>query len=101
VPSNTRTLEEILDTLRTHMPQLRERHAVRSIGVFGSYARGQQTNRSDLDLLVEFDDPPGLLEFIALENELSDLLGVKVDLVTRNALRPRIGKRILEEVVML
>jgi predicted nucleotidyltransferase len=55
----------------------------------------------DVDVLVEFDDPIGLFEFMKLENYLSDLLCVKVDLVSKKALKPHIGERILEEVIMI
>jgi len=72
---------------------------VRSLGIFGSYVRGEARKSSDLDLLVEIDDPKmGLLRFIALENYLSDLLGVKVDLVEKQALKPAIGRHVTEEV---
>ena len=68
--------------LRRHLPELRERYQVRSLGVFGSYLRGEQHKRSDLDVLVELgDDTLSLLKFIELEHYLSDLIGVKVDLV--------------------
>ncbi len=94
------TLEEILHTLRAHLPELRGRHGVRTLGVFGSYARGAQKRRSDVDLLVEFDERPlTLLQVIALEHYLSDLLGVKVDLVEKSTLKPAIGRYILQEVV--
>ena len=63
--------------------------------------RKEQQADSDLDLLVTFHEPPSLLKFIELENYLSDLLGVKVDLVMQSALKPKIGKRILSEVVPL
>ena len=56
---------------------------------------------SDLDLLVSFDDTPGLLKFIEMENYISDLLGVKVDLVMREALKPGIDERILKEVALI
>lgn len=84
--------------LRHEMPYLRERYRVRSLGVFGSYVRGEQRPDSDLDVLVDFDEVPSLLTFVNLQNHLSDLLGVPVDLVMRDALKPRIGERILEEV---
>jgi predicted nucleotidyltransferase len=71
------------------------------LGVFGSYVRGEQTGESDLDVLVEFDEAPGLFEYVKLEYYLSDLLGVKVDLVTRTGLKPKIGKHILNEVISL
>lgn len=92
-------LETCLATLRQHLPSLAERYRVRSLGVFGSYARREQREDSDLDLLVAFDDPPGLLKFVEMENYLSDLLGVKVDLVMNDVLKPRIGERILKEVI--
>lgn len=85
--------------LRQHLPALATRYRVRSLGIFGSYARHEECDDSDFDLLVTFDDPPGLLKFMEMENYLSDLLGVKVDLVMRDALKPRIGERILEEVI--
>jgi predicted nucleotidyltransferase len=82
------------------LPRLREQYGVKSLGLFGSYVRGQQAQESDLDILVEFDDRPlTLLQFVRLENELSDLLGVKVDLVEKAALKPAIGRRVLEEFV--
>ncbi len=89
---------EIFEKLRLHLPELEKRYQVKSLGVFGSWTRDEQRKGSDLDLLVEFFEPPGMFGFVELEDHLSDLLGVKVDLVTKNALKPRIGRRILEEV---
>jgi len=83
------------------MPELTSRYKVTSLGIFGSYIRGEADEESDIDLLVDLvegEKPLTLLEFIALENRLSDLLGAKVDLVERSALKPAIGRRILEEV---
>jgi hypothetical protein len=92
-----------LELLRTKLqaiyPLIRERYHVDRLGIFGSYSRHEQDSQSDLDLLVTFSDPPGLLKFIELENLLSDELGVPVDLVMKDALKPAIGKRILEEVL--
>ena len=97
-----RELAHYVALLRQHLPALREDYGVRFLGVFGSYVRGEQRRGSDLDLLVEFDDRPlTLLQFIALEHYLSDLLEVKVDLVERNTLKPTIGRHILAEVVPL
>jgi len=93
--------EYFIEILRQHLPELRERYSVSYLGIFGSYVRGEQTKDSDLDVLVQFDNKPGLLKYIELENYLSDLLGVKVDLVIKSALKPNIGKRILNEVVAL
>jgi len=94
-------IEEIKKKLAGLKPSLKDEFKVTSIGVFGSYLRGEAKKGSDLDVLVEFEEGAGLslLDFVGLENYLSDALGVKVDLVERSALKPRIGKRILEEVV--
>ncbi len=92
-------LVRFIRVLRQHMPELKERYRVKSLGVFGSYVRNAQKQYSDLDLLVEFTDPPSLLKFIELEYYLGDLLGVKVDLVMKDALKPAIGKHILSEVI--
>ena len=87
--------------LRAHLPALRERYAVTSLGVFGSYVRGEQKPKSDLDLLVEFARAPSLFKYIELEDHLSDLVGIKVDLVMKKTLKPHIGRYILAEVVPL
>jgi uncharacterized protein len=93
--------EYFIKILRQHLPELREKYSVSYLGIFGSYIRGEQTKDSDLDVLVQFDKKPGLLKYIELENYLSDLLGIKVDLVMKSALKPNIGKRILNEVKTL
>jgi predicted nucleotidyltransferase len=99
---DNRDLAHYVALLRQHLPALREHYGVRCMEIFGSYVRGEQRRGSDLDLLVEFDDRPlTLLQFIALEHYLSDLVEVKVDLVGRNALKPTIGHYILAEVVPL
>jgi predicted nucleotidyltransferase len=87
--------------LREHLPELKERYGVKSLGIFGSYVRGEDKADSDLDVLVEFSTVPSLLEFVGLKLELSDLLNVDVDLVMKRALRPRIGQRIIQEVVQI
>jgi hypothetical protein len=87
--------------LRAKLPALRERYGVQALWLFGSYARGEQRSRSDLDVLVEFERTPTLLEFAALQRHLSELLDVKVDLVMKTALKPAIGRRILSEAVPL
>lgn len=85
--------------LRKHLPELRERYKIASLGLFGSYVRGQQKKRSDLDILIEFEQAPDLFKFMDLEEYLVKQLGVKVDLVPRRALKGEIGERILSEVV--
>ncbi len=87
--------------LRAHLPELRERYSVKSLGVFGSYVRGEQKKRSDLDVLVEFERAPSLFKYGELEDHLSDLIGIKVDLVMKKTLKPYIGRNILAEVVPL
>jgi len=96
-----KTLEEIKQWLGQHKSLLQERYKIRELGVFGSYIRQEQTEASDVDVLVEFSETPSLLKFVNLENYLSDNLGVKVDLVQKSGLKPRIGERILAEVVYL
>ncbi len=87
--------------LREALPDLRERFRVRSIGVFGSYVRGEQKEGSDLDVLVEFEDDAklSLLDVVGLEIELGELLGAKVDLVEKRDLKPYIAEHILNEVI--
>lgn len=92
-------VERIRQALKRHMAALQKDYHVQSLGIFGSYVRQEHDSASDLDVLVTFSEPPTLLEYVALENRLSDLLGIPVDLVMRDALRPRLGQRILEEVV--
>jgi len=94
-----RSASEIRRILRRRLPELAARHKVKSLALFGSYVRGKQSARSDLDLLVEFSEPPNLFEFMDLEEHLAALVGVKVDLVTKGALKGNIGKHILDEVV--
>jgi hypothetical protein len=98
-----KTLKEITSTLETLKPTLRERFGVETIGAFGSYTLGKQTEKSDLDILVTLakDAHVGLFEFLDLEEFLTKKLGVKVDLGTKASLKPHIGKHILEEVVMV
>jgi predicted nucleotidyltransferase len=98
-PKNT--LTEITDILKKHDKDLKKRYGISKIGVFGSYIRNEAREDSDLDILVEFkrDTDIGLLKFVEIENYLSDLLGVKVDLVEKSGLKPRIGKHILKEVI--
>jgi predicted nucleotidyltransferase len=96
-------LQVILQQLREYIPQIKEQYQIQNIGVFGSYVRGEERENSDIDILVEFspDISFGLITFCKLENQLSDKLGKKVDLVTKDGLKSRIGENILKEVVYL
>lgn len=97
--ASTMKLPEIRFLLNQLLPELAERYAVESLGVFGSYVRGAEKPGSDLDLLVSFRRPIDFFKLVALENELSEMLGISVDLVPEKALKPRIGERIRAEVV--
>jgi predicted nucleotidyltransferase len=96
-----KTLEEIRAQLEQLKPTLREKFEVEAIGVFGSFSRGEQTKRSDVDVLVVFakDARVGFFRFLELEEFLTRELGVKVDLVTRDALKPAMKERVLREMV--
>ncbi|MCD4652693.1 nucleotidyltransferase family protein [bacterium] len=83
------------------LSMLMDQYNVESMGIFGSYVRQEQSQDSDLDILVTFVESPTLLKFIDLENYLSDLLGLKVDLVMQDALKPNLKKNILREVIRL
>lgn len=93
-----KSIEEIEDVLKVHKRELREKNGVKRIGIFGSYVRKENTKKSDIDVLIDIGIPIGFFKFLNLERYLSDLLGIKVDPVTRNALKPFIGQRILEEI---
>ncbi len=87
--------------LQSHLPELQTQFSVKSLGLFGSYVRGEQREDSDLDVLVDFDELPSLTQFIRLEDRISELTGLEIDLVMEDGLKPNIGKRILKEVVRL
>lgn len=96
-----RSLEDIRQILREQDAILAERYGVRIVGVFGSYVRDEQREDSDIDILVELERPPRitLIGLVELEHQLSDLLGLKVDMALKSNLRKRIGQRILSELV--
>ncbi|MFI5294397.1 MAG: nucleotidyltransferase family protein [Thermodesulfovibrionales bacterium] len=93
--------QTIIREIEKGLPVLRDKYGIRKIGIFGSYLRGEQKRKSDLDILVDFEKTVSFFEFLALEGELSRLTGKKVDLVMKTALKPGIGKHILREVVYL
>ena len=94
-------LKRIKTILQERRDELARRYGVSEIGVFGSCVRGEAAPGSDIDILVSFDRPVGFFKFLELEELLGEWLDAKVDLVTNAALRPRIGRRILEEAAML
>jgi predicted nucleotidyltransferase len=81
------TLEIILEKLRRHKPQLQQKYPISQLGVFGSYARGEATENSDIDITVEFNGPMGL-NFVAMANEIEYLFGIKVDVVPKRSIKP-------------
>jgi hypothetical protein len=94
------TVEEVLQKLRVYLPTLHDRYSVATLGIFGSYVRGEQRHASDLDFLVEFVQTPTLLQLATLQNDLSHLFdGKKIDLVLKRNLRPALSERILAEVI--
>ena len=93
------SLQVILAQLRSVLPTLRAKYGVVRLSVFGSAVRDEMDGGSDIDLLVEFERVPGFFKFVEMEDELSELLQRKVDLVMRPALRPRIGRRVLAEAM--
>jgi len=93
------TRQDILVSLKQLKREVKDQYPVRKIGVFGSVARDEQTDESDIDLLVEFSAPVGFVTFMRLEHFLSDRLGKRVDLVTPDALKPVIRQDVLAEVI--
>lgn len=93
--------DETLAALRALLPELRRQWPIRSLSIFGSVARGDAGPESDLDVLVEFDRPVTLSMFLALEEAVAKSVGRKVDLVSRQALKPFIGARVVKEAVLV
>jgi predicted nucleotidyltransferase len=91
------TLSEIKETLKSNKSRLFDKYGLNNIAIFGSYGRGQQTIESDLDILVDFNKPIGI-EFIDLANELESLLKLKVDLISKNGVKPAYYKQIETEL---
>lgn len=94
-----RSYKNIEEILKQHKKELSEKYKVKEIGIFGSYVRGEQKKRSDIDILVEYEEVPDLFKFLELERYLEGLLGLKVDLVRKKALREELKDTIMSEVV--
>lgn len=92
-------VSSLIETFRREKPKLKRRYQVKSFGIFGSYLHNKQRRGSDLDVLVEFLEPPSLFKFLELESRLTELTGVQIDLVMKDTLKPVIGRHILAEVV--
>ena len=96
-----KTKKRLKAQLEALKPLLKEKFEVETIGFFGSFSRGEQTKKSDVDVLVVFskDAHVGFFRFLELEEFLSRKLAVRVDLVTKDALKPILKERILKETV--
>lgn len=93
-------LKEIIkEKINKQLPYLREKYHIKIIGIFGSVVRNEETESSDVDILVEFKEPIGFFDFIRLENFLSNLLQKKVDLISKKAVKSVIKEEILKEVM--
>jgi len=96
-----KSLDEIKEILKKHKTEVARDYKVKEIGVFGSFVRGEQKRRSDIDILVEYYELPDLLKLIELEMRLERILKKKVDLVEKGGLRPELRERILREVIYI
>jgi predicted nucleotidyltransferase len=94
-------LDEVKNIIKESKIELERNFKVKEIGIFGSYIRGEQKDKSDVDILVELDEPVSLLGLVKLENYLSDLLHIKVDLIPKKDIRQELRERILRETVYL
>ncbi len=90
---------EVIQILRQHRDEIRQRFGVKSLAVFGSVARGEAGPESDVDILVEFEGRTTFDRYMGLKFFLEDLLGTRVDLVTRRALKPRMRPYVEREAV--
>lgn len=95
----TKQLETYLELINQNFEELKSNFGVKRIAIFGSTARGESTKKSDIDIIVEFNRPIGFFTFIKLESYLQEILGKKVDLATKNSLKPGIKKTVLKEAI--
>ena len=91
--------DEILQILNAERSYLNKAYGVKNIGLFGSYSRGEKGPDSDLDLLVEFDRSIGFFKFIELEDYLTEKLGIKVEIVTKDAIKPLLKPYIMKDII--
>lgn len=94
-----KTLDEIKNILKSHKEKIKERYGVKEIGIFGSYVRGEQTEKSDVDILVDFYELSDVFDLLRLERSLHRLLNCKVDVVRKQAIRKELRDRVLSEVI--
>ena len=93
--------EAILASLRQAFPELKRHYPIQSLGLFGSFARGDAGEAGDVDILVEFARPVSLSTFLTLEGALAELIGRRVDLVSRRAPKPHIGRNVARDLVVV
>ncbi len=91
--------EEIIQAINSQLPFLKDRYNVKNLGIFGSIARNEGKEESDIDIVVEFESPIGFLDFIRLEIFLSKILQRKVDLISKKAIKPALKESILKEII--
>lgn len=96
-----KTFDEIREVLSRQKQSICENYQITEIGIFGSYARGEQTETSDVDVLVDYETAPTFITLVQLRDYLSELFGLKVDIVTKNGLKPRIRDRVLAETIYI
>lgn len=96
-----KTRKEVEETLKRYKPSLRDKFKVKEIGIFGSIIRGEQTEKSDIDILVDFEEGADLFHLVGLALFLEEKLNRKVDVVPKRALREEIAESVLKEVVFL
>ncbi len=96
-----KSLKSVKEIIRKNKRLLVENYKVKVLGIFGSYSRRNSHKGSDIDILVKFSETPNFFEFIRLEEFLQSLLGLRVDLVTPDALKPLIKKEILRETIYI
>ncbi|MEW6738936.1 MAG: nucleotidyltransferase family protein [Nitrospirota bacterium] len=94
-----KTLDEIKKILNTHRDDLRDKYKITEVGIFGSYVRGEQKKKSDIDILASFGEEISLLDLVGAELYLKKILKMKVDLIPKEDLRPELKERILKETV--
>ncbi|MCC5617824.1 nucleotidyltransferase family protein [Nostoc sp. CHAB 5836] len=96
-----KTFDELRQVLSLQKQSLCEIYQITEIGIFGSYARGEQTEASDIDILVDYETAPTFIMLVELRDYLSQLFGLKVDIVTKNGLKPRIRDRVLSDAIYI
>jgi len=92
------TLQQIVQILKHHKPELQKKYPLSGIGVFGSYARGEATDKSDIDIAVELSGPMGL-NFVAMADEIEALFGIKTDVVPKRAIKPEYLQYVEKDII--